>query len=112
MMRCATPQQSEQRFDALIACYAPDWYAGTVLSDCYHVFDAADPAALEVFIQQYQDCGACCPATGLGKDYEAAKNNLIHPEISNGPLEGVNSLIKNETSARGGCAGAKVSQCP
>jgi len=33
-------------------------------------------------------------AIHLGDDYEAVKNSLIYPEVSNGPLEGVNSRIK------------------
>ena len=81
------------------------------LSDCYHVFDAADPAALEAFIQQYQSCeiGPLAQyAIGLGKDYEAVKNSLIHPEISNGPLEGVNSRIKMKHRRGSGRAGLKL----
>lgn len=81
------------------------------LSDCYHVFDAADPAALDAFIQQYQDC-AIVPlaqyATGLWKDYEAVKNSLIHKDISNGPLEGVNSRIKMKHRRGGGRAGLEL----
>jgi len=33
-------------------------------------------------------------AKGLADDYEAVKNSLIYSEISNGPLEGINSRIK------------------
>ncbi len=81
------------------------------LSDCYHVFDAADPAALQAFIQQYQDCeiGPLAQyATGLEKDYEAVKHSLIYPEISNGPLEGVNSRIKMKPGRGGGRAGLEL----
>ena len=83
------------------------------LSDCcYHVFHAADPAALEVFIQQYQACCEIEPmaqyATGLEKDFEAVKNSLIYPEISNGPLEGTNSRIKMKHRRGGGRAGIEL----
>ena len=81
------------------------------LSDCYHVFDAADPAALEAFIQQYQACeiGPLAQyATGLEKDYEAVQNSLIYPEISNGPLEGTNSRIKMKHRRGGGRAGIEL----
>ena len=47
--------------------------------------------------KQYQNCDIvplAQYATGLGKEYEALKNSPIYPEISNGPLEGVNSRIK------------------
>ena len=81
------------------------------LSDCYHVFDAADPAALEAFIQQYQACeiGPLAQyATGLEKDFEAVKNSLIYREISNGPLEGTNSRIKMKHRRGGGRAGIEL----
>ncbi len=81
------------------------------LSACYHVFDAADPAALNAFIQQYEACEIGPLAqytTGLRKDYEAVKNSLIYPEISNGPLEGMNSRIKMRHRRGGGRAGLEL----
>ncbi len=66
------------------------------LSTCYHVSDSADPAALTAFIQQYQasEIGPSAQyATGLANDYDAVKHSLIYPEISIGPLEGVNTRI-------------------
>ena len=81
------------------------------LSDGYHVFDAADPAALDAFIQQYQAC-AIDPlaqyATGLRKDYVAAKHSLLYPEISNRPLEGMNSRIKMRHRRGGARAGIEL----
>ena len=33
-------------------------------------------------------------ASGLKKDYDAVKNCLLYPNISNGPMEGTNNKIK------------------
>ena len=81
------------------------------LSDCYHVFDAADPAAWDAFIQQYQAC-AIDPlgqyATGLRKDYAAVQHSLRYPEISNGPREGMNSRITMRHRRGGGRAGIEL----
>jgi len=33
-------------------------------------------------------------ASGLRKDYDAVKNFLLYPGISNGPMEGTNNKIK------------------
>ena len=81
------------------------------LSDCYHVFDAADPAALQAFIPQYQACeiGPLAQyATGLEKDFEAVKNSLLYPKISNGPLEGTNSRTKMKHRRGGGRTGIEL----
>lgn len=81
------------------------------MSTCYHVFDAADPAALDAFIQQYRACDIGPLAqyvTGLANDYDAVKNSLIYPEISNGPLEGMNSRIKMRHRRGGGRAGLEL----
>ncbi len=87
-----------------------DGVAGAFLSDCYHVFDAADPA-FTAFIQHYQVCeiGPLAQyATGLSKDDEAVKNSLIYPEISQGPLAGTNSRIKMKHRRGGGRAGLEL----
>ncbi len=81
------------------------------LRDCYHVFDAADSAALDAFIQQYQDSpiGPLAQyATGLLRDKDAVKNALLYPGISNGPLEGVNSRIKMKHRRGSGRAGLEL----
>jgi transposase-like protein len=104
-------KQTQQRFEALVGCYPVIGMLVQFLSDCYHVFDAADPAALEAFIQQYQACeiGPLAQyATGLEKDFEAVKNSLIYREISNGPLEGTNSRIKMKHRRGGGRAGIEL----
>ena len=81
------------------------------LSDCYGVVDAADPAALTAFIQRYQDSEIGPLATyvaGLQQDYEAVANSLRYPDISNGPLEGMNSRIKMKHRRAGGRAGIEL----
>lgn len=67
------------------------------LKDVYNIFDSRAFGALDTFIQIYSnsDIDALAQyAKGLGRDYVAVKNSLIHSEISNGPIEGVNSRIK------------------
>ena len=104
-------EQKKQIFEALVACYPVIEVLIQFLSDCYHIFDAADPAAFTAFIQRYQACeiGPLAQyATGLSKDYEAVKNSLIYPEISQGPLEGTNSRIKMKHRRGGGRAGLEL----
>lgn len=75
------------------------------------MFDTADPVSLTAFIQHYQTCeiGPVAQyATGLGNDYEAVKNSLIYPAISNGPLEGMNSRIKMKHRRGAGRAGLEL----
>ena len=76
----------------------------------YHNFmDNNDPAALLIFIDNYKDSGYCRLAkfaNGLQMDIDAVKNTLLHPDISNGPVEGINSLIKCDK--RIGCGRAKI----
>lgn len=58
---------------------------------------SADVKKLADFINTYQNDSIEAIATfasGLGKDNQAVMNNLLYPEISNGPIEGVNNKIK------------------
>ncbi|MDG7002069.1 MAG: transposase [Nitrososphaerota archaeon] len=67
------------------------------LKDVYHIFDSRSIDALNHFIQKYKNSeidALAQYAKGLERDYEAVKNSLIHNEISNGPMEGMNSRIK------------------
>ena len=66
--------QTQQLFEVLVATYPVIGVLIQFLSDCYHVFDTADPAALAAFIQQYKGCEIgplVTYVTGLGKDFEA-----------------------------------------
>ncbi len=56
-----------------------------------------DIGALDMLIHTYSESEVDTLAQsvkGLANDYEAVKNSLIYGEISNGPIEGVNSRIK------------------
>lgn len=63
----------------------------------YEVLLSADVKTLDAFIGKYQNDpleALAVFASGLKKDYDAVKNSLIYPEISNGPMEGTNNKIK------------------
>jgi len=67
------------------------------LKEVYNVFDTRDIGALDMLIHAYSNCEVDALvqyAKGLADDYEAVKNSLIYDEISNGPIEGINSRIK------------------
>ena len=67
------------------------------LKDLYNVFDTSSVEALDAFISKYNNSeiyDLAQYASGLQNDYEAVKNSLLYPDISNGPIEGVNSRIK------------------
>ncbi len=56
-----------------------------------------DVTKLDRFIHEYQNDSnepISVFTTGLKKDFEAVKNCLLYPEISNGPMEGTNNKIK------------------
>ena len=58
---------------------------------------SAEVNKLDAFICNYQNDSIeaiSVFASGLKKDYEAIKNSLLYPEISNGPMEGTNNKIK------------------
>ena len=81
------------------------------LSDCYKVFDTYSTVELDSFIDKYKDCEIdplAHYAKGLLDDYEAVRNSLIHKDISNGPLEGINSRIKMKHRRGGGRAGMEL----
>lgn len=81
------------------------------LSDCYKVFDDSSIDELDSFINKYKDCDVdplAHYANGLLNDYEAVKNSLIYKNISNGPLEGVNTQVKFKHRRGGGRAGIEL----
>ncbi len=56
-----------------------------------------DVTKLDRFIHEYQNDSSepiSIFASGLKKDYQAVKNCLLYPKISNGPIEGTNNKIK------------------
>ncbi len=67
------------------------------LKELYNVFDSRDIGALDMLIQTYRESEVdtlAQYAKGLATDYDAVKNSLVHGEISNGPIEGINNRIK------------------
>jgi transposase len=69
--------------------------------------DNNDLTGLIEFIQKYKNDSywrLARFANGLEMDIEAVKNTLIHPNISNGVTEGINSLIKSIKRVGGGKA--------
>ncbi len=81
------------------------------LIDCYKIIDSYRIAELDHVIDKYKDCeivSLARYANGLRNDYEAVKNSLLYKNISNEPLEGVNSRIKMELRRGGGRSGIEL----
>jgi transposase len=78
----------------------------------FHAFlDKNDEAMLDSFIDRYKDNGIDAVSqfvNGLIKDYDAVKNCLLYPSISNGPVEGVNSRTKFIHRRSGGRASSEL----
>jgi len=74
----------------------------------YHNFmDNNDQLGLLDFIDKYKDdsCWRLAKfANGLQMDIEAVKGTLLYPDISNGPVEGINNLVKSTKRVCGGKA--------
>jgi len=69
----------------------------TFLLAFYNIFLHSDVTKLDCFINDYINDSTeplSIFASGLRKDYEAVKNCLLYPGISNGPMEGTNNKIK------------------
>jgi len=63
----------------------------------YYIIDNSDIAALDSFIDKYSNCDIDSLsqfAKGLAKDYDAVKNCLIYPNVSNGATEARNGITK------------------
>jgi len=74
----------------------------------YHNFmDSNDPVGLIEFIDKYKGNSywrLARFAKGLEMDIDAVRNTLLYPDISNGPVEGINSIIKCVKRVGGGRA--------
>lgn len=69
----------------------------TFLLAFYNILLHRDVIKLDCFINDYTNDSAeplSIFASGLRKDYEAVRNCLLFPDISNGPMEGTNNKIK------------------
>lgn len=67
------------------------------LKDVYNVFDTRNIEALDEFISKYINSeinSLAQYAKGIQGDYDVVKNSLLYPDISHGPIEGINSRIK------------------
>lgn len=81
------------------------------LKDFYYVIDSGDICVLDTFISTYKNNNIepmSRFAKGLLDDYEAVKNSLIYKDISNGPIEGINSRIKMKHRRSAGRAGIEL----
>ena len=75
------------------------------------MYDSNDPVRLDAFIAEYKknDIDELAQyANGLFEDYDAVRNCLLYPEISNGPTEGCNSRIKMIHRRSGGRASLEL----
>jgi transposase len=75
------------------------------LVDFHNCLDRNDVALLDWFIDKYKGNEITAVAqfvNGLIKDYDAVKNCLLYPHISNGPIEGINSRTKSIHRRSGG----------
>ena len=67
------------------------------LIDFHTCLDLNETVLLDAFIDKYKDSEIASVAqfaNGLTRDYDAVKNCLRYPHISNGPIEGINSRTK------------------
>lgn len=81
------------------------------MKDLYNVFDTRSIEALDAFISKYINSeiySLAQYANGLQNDYNAVKNSLLYPDISNGPIEGINSRIKMKHRRSAGREGLEL----
>ena len=77
----------------------------------YDILLHGDVAKLDCFICKYQNDSVeslSVFASGLKRDYDAVKNCLLYPDISNGPMEGTNNKIKTVRKRGYGRAGVEL----
>jgi transposase len=81
------------------------------LIDFHACLDLNDVDLLDAFIDKYKDSDidhVAQFANGLITDYDAVKNCLLYPNISNGPIEGINSRTKYIHRRSGGRASVEL----
>jgi len=100
--------ETEAYVDRLITLMYPVFSHMIQFGVDYHKFmDGKDPAGLVNFIEKYKGDSYSRLVTfakGLETDIDAVMNALLHPEISNGPVEGKNGSIKCDKRVYGGRA--------
>ena len=105
--RNTNPNETKQVIDYINREETVDHYLSVMHPVCgnmiqfgidYHNFmDNNDPSGLVDFINKYKHDSywrLARFANGLQMDIDAVKNTLLYPHISNGPVEGTNSIIK------------------
>jgi len=94
----ATDENREAFIDHFLSAMYPVYDHMIQFGVDYHNFmDNNDPVGLLEFIDKYKDNGywrLAKFANGLRMDFDAVKNTLLYPSISNGIVEGINSIIK------------------
>jgi transposase len=81
------------------------------LKDLYYIFDTRNVEELDSFISKYINSeiySLAQYAKGLQNDYIAVKNSLLYPDVSNGPIEGINSRIKMKHRRSSGREGLEL----
>jgi transposase len=81
------------------------------LTDFHNCLDKNEVVLLDNFIDKYKDSKVDAVAQfvkGLINDYDAVKNCLLYPQISNGPIEGINSRTKFVHRRSGGRASVEL----
>jgi len=79
--------------------------------DFHSFLDENDVTLLDKFIIKYKGNEIDSVSqfiNGLIKDYDAVKNCLLYPHISNGPIEGINSRTKYIHRRGGGRASIEL----
>ena len=92
-----TKKLSEEAFGRIKNTFNCIPHLLTFLVTFYDIFLSLDVTKLDRFICEYKKDSIEAIATfasGLEKDYDAVKNSLLYPQISNGPMEGTNNKIK------------------
>jgi transposase len=88
---------SDEAFEHIKSKFGCIQHLTDFLVSFHDVFLSLDVAKLDSFIRKYKNDAiesVSTFASGLKKDYDAIKNSIIYPDISNGPLEGFNGKIK------------------
>lgn len=88
---------SEEAFERLEHAFEYIPRLSEFLLAFYDVLSHEEVAKLDRFIDEYQNDSIeplSVFVSGLKKDYDAVKNCLLYPDISNGPIEGSNNKIK------------------
>ena len=115
--REANPVEKKQEISGPSADATVDYFLSTMHPVYDHMFqfgidyhkfmDNNDPAGLLEFIEKYKNdkyWRLAKFANGLQLDIDAVTNTLLYPNISNGLVEGINSLIKSIKRVGGGKA--------